>query len=67
MRSIPTTPSRLAAALAERVREHGRATRRDMLAAGFTSDELDRHGDAALTLAARRIGAYGGTCAMEAA
>lgn len=58
--------TRLATALAERVREHGRATRRDMLAAGFSAEEIDRHGDEALTLAARRVGAYGGTCAMEA-
>jgi hypothetical protein len=66
MRITTTTTARLAGALAERVREHGRATRRDMLAAGFSAEEIDRHGDAALTLAARRVGAYGGTCAMEA-
>ena len=66
MRITTTTRARLAAALADRVREHGRATRRDMLAAGFSADEIDRYGDAALTLAARHVGAYGGTCAMEA-
>lgn len=65
MRAQHTT-TRLATALAERVREHGRATRRDMLAAGFSAEEIDRHSDAALTMAARRIGAYGGTCALEA-
>ena len=52
----PDRASAMATALVKATRAKGEASRDDLIRAGFTPAEIDRHGDQARAIAAGRLG-----------